>query len=169
VRGEGMEDATVVEALLSQYRASLAMLKQAIAECPEELWIAEEFRNRTWHVAYHTLFYAELYVHASEAEFAPWEKHYPACRLLGAKAEELKDVVPYTREELLEYHARCAAAVEELTPKLPLEMPSGFDWLPFTRLETHIYNIGHIQHHTGQLAERLRVARDVGVRWVSNW
>ena len=164
-----MDDAKVVEALLSQYRAALAMLKQAIAECPEELWVAEGFRNRTWHVAYHTLFYAELYVHASEAEFAPWAKHCAVCRLLGAKAEELKDVAPYTREELLAYHERCVAAVEELAPKLPLDGPSGFDWLPFTRLETHLYNIGHIQHHTGQLAERLRVARDVGVRWVSNW
>ena len=164
-----MDDAKLVEGLLSQYRAALAMLKQAIAECPEELWVAEEFRNRTWHVAYHTLFYAELYAHASEAEFTPWAKHRAECRLLGATAEELKGVAPYTREELLEYHARCVAAVEKLVPKLPLDGPSGFDWLPFTKLETHVYNIGHIQHHTGQLAERLRVAQDVGVRWVSNW
>ena len=164
-----MNDAQLIEALLSQYRAALAMLKQAIAECPEELWVAQEFRNRTWLVAYHTLFYAELYVHASEAEFVPWAKHRVEYRLLGAKAEALKDMAPYTREELLEYHARCVAAVETQLPKLPLDGPSGFDWLPFTRLETHVYNIGHIQHHTGQLAERLRVTRDVGVRWVSNW
>jgi DinB superfamily len=164
-----MDDAKVVEALLSQYRAALAMLKQAIAECPEELWVAENFRNRTWHIAYHTLFYAHLYVHASEAVFIPWTQHRVVCRLLGASAEELQDVTPYSREDLLGYHAVCVAAVEKLVPKLPLDGPSGFDWLPFTRLETHVYNIGHIQHHTGQLAERLRVGRDMGVRWVSNW
>ncbi|HVC46733.1 MAG TPA: DinB family protein [Terracidiphilus sp.] len=161
-----MQDAQVIESILGQYRSSLAMLRQAIDACPEDLWVAENFRNRTWHMAYHTLFYAELYAHASEAEFTPWTRHRAACRLLGASAEELRGVTPYTREELLGYHARCLAAVEELAPRVALDGPSGFDWLPFTKLETHIYNIGHIQHHTGQLAERLRVAKDVGVAWV---
>ena len=33
----------------------------------------------------------------------------------------------------------------------------GYDlWLPFSRLELHLYNLRHIQHHTGQLSAYLR-------------
>jgi uncharacterized damage-inducible protein DinB len=46
-----------------------------------------------------------------------------------------------------------------------MEEKSGFDWLPTNRMELHLYNIRHIQHHTGQLVERLRQNGVKGIRW----
>jgi hypothetical protein len=34
--------------------------------------------------------------------------------------------------------------------------PSGFPYRPSTRGELHLYNLRHIQHHTGQLSAYLR-------------
>jgi len=51
-------------------------------------------------------------------------------------------------------------------PALNLEAPSGFYWLPFNKAELQFYNIRHTQHHTGQLADRLRTAANLGVDWV---
>jgi hypothetical protein len=163
-----MEDSEAVKSILSQYRASLAMLRQAIEQCPEDLWLASNYRNRYWHIAYHALFYTHLYVCASEAEFTPWGKHQPACRRLGESTEKEPLPDPYSQADLLDYHRICCEQVEDKVPKLLLDGPSGFDWLPFNRLELHFYNIGHIQHHTGQLAERLRTVCDKGVAWVRN-
>ena len=158
-----MEEATAVASILSQYRASLAMLLQAIELCPDDLWCDTRYRNRYWHIAYHTLFYAHLYVNASLTQFTPWEKHREECRMLGGAIE---GVEPYSKSELLEYLPICFAAIEDWVPKVPLDGPSGFDWLPFSKLEAHIYNIGHIHQHTGQLGERLRTVCNVGIKWV---
>jgi hypothetical protein len=35
-----------------------------------------------------------------------------------------------------------------------------------SKLEHQLVNLRHIQHHTGQLADRLRQAADRGLRWV---
>ena len=45
-----------------------------------------------------------------------------------------------------------------------LEVVSGFDWIPFTKFELTLHNLKHIQHHTGQLYERLRV-NNITVEW----
>ena len=161
-----MDQSDAVKSILSQYRASLAMLRQAVELCPENLWLVSDYRNQYWHIAYHALFYAHLYVNASEAEFTPWEKHRPACRRLGESTA--KDPLPdaYSKSDVLDYLQICCEQIETKVPELPLDGESGFDWLPFNRLGVHFYNIGHIQHHTGQLAERLRTACDIGVPWV---
>ena len=43
---------------------------------------------------------------------------------------------------------------------------SGFSWLPMSKLELHFYNIRHLQHHIGQLDDRLRVKADIGIGWI---
>ena len=161
-----MQDSAAVKSILSQYRASLAMLRQAIELCPDDLWLASNYCNRYWHIAYHALFYAHLYVSASEAEFTPWEKHRPACRRLGESTEKDPLPDPYSKIDVLDYHRICCDEIEHKVPKLPLDEPSGFDWLPFNRLELHFYNIGHMRQHTGQLAERLRTVCGIGITWV---
>jgi hypothetical protein len=65
-----------------------------------------------------------------------------------------------------EFHGLCQAEVEAKVPALDLAAPSGFHWLPFNKLELQFYNIRHLQHHTGQLADRLRIVANVGVAWV---
>jgi hypothetical protein len=49
---------------------------------------------------------------------------------------------------------------------LDLEAESGFNWLPFDKLELQIYNIRHIQQHTGELYERLGTSGSIELSWV---
>jgi hypothetical protein len=66
------------------------------------------------------------------------------------------------------YLELCRAEVEKQVPLLRLEEGSGFSWLPFNKLELQFYNIRHLQHHTGQLIERLRTVAGIGVGWVGS-
>jgi|SRR5215470_680398 len=160
----------IAEPLMKQYRAPLEMLGQAIDLCPESLWYSAEYHNRFWHVAYHALFYTHLYLHPTEAELVPWPKCRPSYNFLGALPfppfEKPKIETPYEKADLLEYLEICRKEVAARVPELDLEAPSGFDWIPLNKLELQVYNIRHLQHHTGQLADRLRNVAGVGVPWV---
>jgi hypothetical protein len=48
-------------ALKAQYHAAMAMLKQAIEQCPDELWNGPGQAVPFWRVAYHALFFAHLF------------------------------------------------------------------------------------------------------------
>jgi hypothetical protein len=96
----------------------------------------------------------------SEKDFVPWARHRPEAKDMGKRSQ------PYRKAEILEYLAICQEQVEKQVPLLAVDAPSGFEWLPFNKLETQFYNIRHIQHHTGELCERLGVSSDIGVHWV---
>jgi len=163
-----MDDAGVRESILRQYRAALEMLGQAIEQCPEGLWLSNDYRNRFWHIAYHSVFYTHLYVQPSESDFQAWAKHVPNSNYLGpwAKDEPFQLPEPYAKPDVQEYWKLCGIEVEKQIPLVNLEASSGFSWLPFNKLELQFYNIRHLQHHTGQLVERLRNAANLGVSWV---
>jgi hypothetical protein len=165
-----MDDSNIRESILRQYRAGLDMLTQAVELCPEDLWLSNQYRNRFWHIAYHAAFYTHLYVQPSEADFRPWSKHVPNSNYLGphpwAKSEPFQIPEPYAMPDVQEYLKLCGNEVAQQVPVVRLEDSSGFSWLPFNKLELQFYNIRHLQHHTGQLIERLRTARDIGVGWV---
>jgi hypothetical protein len=154
----------VKETIKSQYYASLEMLKQAIEACPESLWYGPEYPSPFWRIAYHALVYAHFYLQPSEADFVPWEKHQAGYRFLGSDGEGAGE--PYNKEELLAYHRLCSEQVGEQVTAVDLEAESGFHWLPFDKLELQIYNIRHIQEHTGELYERLGTAGGPEVGWV---
>jgi hypothetical protein len=157
----------------SQYDATLDMLDEAIQACPEDLWADTSFKNAFWHVAYHALFYTHLYLGQRLENFVPWSKGRPEYELLGDTLpwdpqRKPKIGEPYTKGEVLEYLAFCRQVIENQVPALDLEAASGFDWLPFDKLELQFYNIRHAQHHTGQLTERLRSSTGTGIRWVGH-
>jgi len=155
--------------ILRQYRAPLAMLRKAIELCPADLWL-EGDPNRFWHIAYHALFYTHFYLSPAEADFVPWEKSRANYNYLGGAPwrpnERFNADEPYTQSELLEFAGVCGDALVRQVPSLNLEAESGFHWLAFDKLELQLYNIRHLQHHTGQLIERLRSRAGIGVGWV---
>jgi hypothetical protein len=154
----------IKEIIKSQYLASLAMLQQAIEECPQELWANNDFSNPFWHVVYHALFYTYLYLHPREEEFTPWAKQRKGYHRMSG--EEAKNFTPYTQAEMLEFLQFCQKQVEEQVDALDLEAETGFHWLPFNKLELQFYNIRHIMQHTGELSERLGARGEVEVGWV---
>jgi hypothetical protein len=154
------------EIIKSQYRASLAMLRQAIMGCPDSLWRSPDYKNQSWHIAYHVLFYTHFYLHPREEDFVPWEKHNDEIVSLGDSPEGLEGVDVYSKEDILAYLALCLEQLEMQVDAMDLEAESGFYWLPFDKLELQFYNIRHIQHHTGELSERLGAQGQFEVEWV---
>jgi hypothetical protein len=157
------------EAITSQIRAALKMLRSAIEACPETLWNRESDRNRTWALAYHALYFAHLYLSPSEEAFQAFD--FPARGRDGFGRTDLEDwskLGPedvYSLGDVLAYWEHVDGRVADLVRSAPLDGPSGFHWLPFTKAEAHLYNMRHIQHHAGQLSERVRQASNTGVRW----
>jgi len=158
------------EAITSQIRAALKMLRLAIEACPDALWSREADHNPFWVVAYHTVFFAHLYLSPSEEAFEPFIRDVAGrsgfgCTDLGDWTELAPEDV-YAASDVLAYCDHVDGRVAELVRAAPLHAPSGFHWLPFTRGEAHLYNLRHIQHHVGQLAERLRQVANTGDGWV---
>jgi hypothetical protein len=150
-------------AIKSQYRASLAMLRDAITKCPDSLWEDASYSNPFWRVAYHALIYTHFYLSQTEADFIPWEKHKDGMQLMGPTAPDAK---AYSKKEVLTYLVLCLEQVEEQVDALDLDAESGFHWLPFNKLELQFYNIRHIMLHTGELCERLGAHGEIEVGWV---
>ena len=148
----------------SQFLATLAMLKQAIEACPEEMWADPAPHNKFWHTAYHSLFFTHFYLHPTEADYVPWEKHRSEVTSLQPD-DDPNTLTPSTKAEVLEYLAFCQEQVKEKIAASDLAAESGFYWLPFNTLEKHLYNLRHVQQHTGELFERLGQA-GIEVGWV---
>ena len=154
--------------IISQYKASLNMLMDTIKKCPDSLWENNDYGNAYWRIVYHTLFYTSLYLSCSPSEFTPWAKHKVYSNFLGSVAPDNKPIIienSYSKKEMMEYIGsifnNCENSVKDTLP----DEKSGFEWLPMSQIETHLYNIRHIQHHTGQLIERLHQTGVKGIKW----
>lgn len=149
------------DSIKSQYRASLAMLRQAVEGCSEELWLDRSYVNAAWNIAYHALFYALFYLCQSEGTFKAWEHHRLNYHEFGDWPQ------PYTQAEVLDYLEVCLKLVDTQVDQMDMDAPSGFHWLPFNKLELQFYNIRHIMLHTGELCERLGAHGAVEFSWVA--
>jgi hypothetical protein len=159
--------------LLRQFGAAIDMLAAAIDACPDTLWDDRSFTPPFWHIAYHTLFYLDLYLSESEEHFTPPAFH-------RANANFMRDVPfpPYrvdtpavatTKDQLRSYLAhgrdKCRDRIARLTDE-EIEMKSPFPWLDFCRGDLLLYNMRHVQHHAAQLNLRLRERGVEPPRWV---
>jgi hypothetical protein len=168
-------DTLIRQAIAGQYGAAFEMLRDCFGRAGPDAWLAPVGRFPFWHVGYHALFITDLYLSLRESEFRPQAFHRENYNLLGpAPWAPQKTVVadqPYDPPTLAAYadvcRARAKAAVKGETDEV-LAGPSGFHWLRFTRLELHLYNIRHLQHHVGQLAAALRRGGGDGVRWAAS-
>jgi hypothetical protein len=167
--------------LLPQFEAALAMFRDCLVMCPPEHWDTRIAHYTFSQVAYHTLCFVDVYLSPGEAAFefrttnspqhAPPPRHLP---LHPRGRSELEDEFPsrrFEQDELLAYLQICRdklhtsmAAETEAT----LAGPSGFPRLKFSRAELHLYNLRHIQHHTGALSACLRRVSNntIDPRWV---
>ncbi len=156
--------------ILSQYQGALLMLKAGIINCDEELWNYQKYENKFWHICYHVLFYADLYLSEDEYSFTPWTHHKKEYQFLGKVPYPPyhKPVVDlsYSKQQILDYYDFISHSLELRIAKTNLDKTSGFFWLPFNKMELQLYNIRHIQHHAAQLIERLREERNISVEWV---
>jgi len=166
-------------AFKSQFHAALAMLRQAIERCPEDLWSSRDYANPFWRIAYHTLYYTHLHLQPHVSAFRPWEHHQTRIQDLDdiPAPPEIEDLCelphrppqtgkPYTKAQVLEYWSVCEQMVEGVDALNVLDCESGFPWHRMPKAEHQVMAIRHIQHHVAQLGVRLREAAGIGIDWV---
>ncbi len=149
-----------------QFGASIDMLENAIKACPDEVWGNRIGFYEFWYLAYHTIFWLDLYMtDKAEGDFHP-PKPYTLSELDPAGA--LPDRV-YTKAELLEYlesgrqkvRARISGLTDQDVARKCVSRPS------LTAVELLLYVMRHMQHHSAQLNLILRQKIDSAPRWVS--
>lgn len=157
------------QAILGQFEASLAMLDKCIRACPEEHWDSPIAKYPFWLVAYHTLYCTDGYLVTSEQDWTPHPVYQPA------GVSDVDSEYPskrFTQIELAAYVQHCLKRSREVLgaeTNETLAGPSGFARLPFSRAELHLYNLRHVQHHTGQLGAFLHRMK-IPAPWVkSGW
>ena len=149
----------------SQFGAAIDTLGNAIKACPVEVWGDRTQRPEFWHLAFHTLFFLDLYLSESPKGFAP-----PAPFSLSEMdpSGKLPDRV-YSKEEILAYvaygRAKCRRVVAASTDD-DLHRQCAFGWVGVTAVELFLYGIRHVQHHAAQLNLVLRQRTNSAPGWV---
>jgi hypothetical protein len=156
-----------------QFGAAIDMLDGALNACPDELWRVRLWDNSTeqpgyaefWYIAYHTLFWLDLYLSGSVEGFAP-----PAPFTLSELDPVGFPERPYTRTELQTYLAycrqKCQATIAALTPERTQQLCK-FGWGEVSFAELLMYNMRHVQEHGAQLSLILGQQRDLAAGWVA--
>ena len=154
-----------VKAILTgQFEAALCMLNDCLKKCPLEHWEGRIANDTFRQVAYHTLFYVDFYTSPGEEAFALRDVHHRG----GDERSGTAPSAGLTKDETLSYLVICREKARETLASETLESlqrDSGFSRLAFSRGESHLYNIRHVQHHTGQLSAYLRRIVKDGDRW----
>ena len=157
-------------ALWRQFGAAIDMLENALVVCPDSLWTRRLWYDSPerpfppefppgfaefWYIAYHALFWLDLYLSGSrEEDFAPpapftLDELDPA----GVLPEK-----PYTKEELRTYLAttrqKCHDTLVGLTDERARQVVE-YPWSErrtVSFLELQMYNMRHVQEHAAQLS-----------------
>lgn len=151
--------------LKSQYRSALHMLAAAIEKCPDALWTSTDSHAAPyWRIAFHVLFFTHFYLQPDKDHMSRWPKHRDHLQDLSGPPADPADV--YTRQDMLDYLAFCRQILDPCIDAMDLASPDcGFPWYRQGKLEHQLNNLRHLQHHTAQLADRLRAATAQGIDW----
>jgi len=151
--------------LWGQFGAAIDMLENAVGACPDGLWRDHDRRPEYWYVAFHTLFWLDLYLSEADEGFTPPEPF----TLDELDPAGLMPDRPYEKEELLAYLAhgreKCRASIAALTGTRARKR-CVFGWGEISLIELLLYNMRHVQHHAAQLNLILRQETDSAPGWV---
>jgi hypothetical protein len=139
-----------------QFEKAINRLEEGIRECPDTLWesmlwadepdqwVAAGF-SKFWYLAYHTLFWLDLYLTGAEEGFMPPEP-FDLVEMVD------DEVLPrtYRRDEVLGYLQLCRQRCRETILNLTSEQSSrlcSFPWGQVTFGELLVYNLRHVEEH----------------------
>lgn len=160
-------EASLKSSLWQQFGAAIDMLDDAINLCPDRLWTAilwkdpdDEAYGQFWFVAYHTLFWLDLYLTGSSEGFTP-----PAPFIRGTLPEN-----PYTKDQIRTYldqcRRKCQTTIEGLTDEQASRRCT-FKWMEPSFLELQLYSMRHVQEHASQMNLLLGQHDVSGLDWVA--
>ncbi len=167
-------NAIMKESIWQQFGASIDYLEDTIRSCPHQIWeyslwetpdTEPEF-SQFWYVAYHTLFWLDLYLTGTEDGFLPPP---PFTLIEQDKKGPLPDVV-YGKERVLDYLSLCRKTCYKTIQSLTDEMSQKrcvFSWGECSFFELLIYNMRHVHGHASQLNMLLGQQSDVQPDYVT--
>jgi hypothetical protein len=144
--------------LWQQFGGAIDMLANAMNTCPAELWQARLWDHPSepagfsqfWYIAYHTLFWLDLYLSGAVEGFAP----PPPFTLDELDPAGLLPERSCTKAELLAYleygRQKCQATIAALTDETA-HRPCRFPWGELSFTELLLYNMRHVQEHAAHL------------------
>jgi len=162
------------EVLGRQFAASIQVLRNAIEACPDELWDDRSDGTPVWHIAYHAMFFCDLYFTRDLKSFKAPDFHVENHHFLPGDYKDFAGVVTtpesaYSREQLLAYADHCLKKGKQVFEGLTEERARercGFWWYELNVGEFLINSLRHTQHHAAQIALILRRRADIGVEWM---
>lgn len=156
--------------LISQYDASLSMLKNCIEQYDENIWFdCKNYTNSAWHIAYHVIFFANIYSCCKESDIRQWSKETEYYHILGKTPwpphEKILLEKSYSKTEILEYLQHVNECIPSYLEAMNANENCWPSWYNLSQFEFHLNNIRHIQHHTAQLLERHNTLKRISVEW----
>jgi hypothetical protein len=152
-------------AVWPQFAAAIDMLGNAINACPDDLWSDRTQRPQFWYLAYHTVFFLDLYLSGSVEGFTP-PKPFTLNELdpSGVVPEQ-----PYSKPEVASYleqcRSKCRVEIEAMTDERARRQCT-FAWVDCNLAELMLYNMRHVQHGAAQLHLILRQQTNSAPGWV---
>lgn len=156
-----------------QFGAAIDDLDHAIRDCPEALWHESLWEDtgqwpgfgQFWYVAYHALFWLDLYLTGAEEGFTPPVPF----TLIEQDDQGPMPERPYTKAELRGYLAacrqRCRATIEGTTDEAA-NRRCRFGWGEVSFVELLLYNMRHVAGHAAQLNMAIGQRTGAGPVWV---
>ncbi len=149
----------------SQFGAAIDMLDRALQAIPDDHLVDQTQSPELWYVAYHTLFWLDLYLSGSVEGFAPPEpfglEELDPAGVMPATPIDKRALSTYLRQ----CRRKCRSTLQSLTDA-DAERMCDFSWGSVTFAELLIYNMRHVQDHAAQLNYVLGQTHGEAPDWV---
>jgi hypothetical protein len=161
---EAIMNRLIITSLDHQYAASLDMLRNIVSLYADGPW----YRNEpnlppSWQIAYHATFFTNIYAAPSHATICTWGEERDGYENLADSSRKS----PYRVEEMLEFIDCVGASIPIYLVDLDLEADCWPKWYSMNTLTFQLNNLRHLQHHTGQLVERLKACNPIQSPWLA--
>ena len=164
-------DKETKQILWKQFGASIDMLINVVANCPENYF---EQNRRFYFMAFHSTIFLDYYLTVPPKDFLP-ELSFTQKETKDLPKEAIDDLVPdkmYSKHEMVDYlkknRLKCKELIFSLTDeKLKERFTEGNEPgdMDYPILEILLYNLRHTQHHTAQLNLLIRQDLDKHMEW----
>ena len=152
--------------LIKQYNKTMDMLSKVIQDYDIDLWSDDsEYKYPAWQIAYHALYYGNIYCAATEKSRMKWVKQRKNHHLLMKTKKQVFSEI-YSKDDILEFLEFFRGHIEGYLEELLPDHDCWPNWYDENQLEFHINNIRHLQHHTAEMIERSDIIQTFSYVWI---